>query len=494
VLVTLSQRGSDIPYIAGASPLELDECQTLLTVDCAFRPQISIDDRILQSSWRAKERIAVAQIDLTNQVGFHRISIHSGSESLTLDFRTSTAKATWAEVRCMAEVCSRSYLGFRRQFVYAASDGSPRKVVIPAVQFGWFRERMPEIAKLIASIAEKPAMEPRNVVRPSTRARGLSGSATVRLLRERPSLLEGHIDGPLDVEGVTYWPNLVACRQLDNFPARVEHESLASFVRHLVQDLVDLSPEIDAIDQPSVRNNLNELRRLQNLPLLAKARGRAPPKPPYMATHIQRCDRRYGRIRQLALEYFSEIGPVERSNDTIRANLKDVWEIYQTFVAHIIGNSLGLAYTSPRMDLRDRNNDGTSMRSASLALFFDQHPPKNLLRSWRDDSERPARERPDITLINLVSKKTLILDAKFRTDRDGIRAAGDDIFEIQAYLNSFGSTQGGVLYPGSEPKARWINSETYKIVELPIRGSLVSSLGGIGGVHEYVATAISHLL
>jgi len=254
---------------------------------------------------------------------------------------------------------------------------------------------------------------------------------------------------------------------------------------------MDLNDELDAVERPSADAYSKELNKLLTMPFLSKIRTRASPKPPYLATPIQRSDKRYGRIRQLALEYFSDIGPVDRSVDTIRANLKDTWEIYQTFVTHVVGNALGLTYSSSRNDLRERDNDGTSMRSENIALFFDQHPPRKLLRSWRDDSDRPAGERPDITLINLQSKKSLILDAKFRTDRDGCRATAEDLFEMQAYLNSFGSTQGGILYPGAEPNCRWIRSAPYQIAELPIRAKHVGSLGGIAGIHKYVGAVLS---
>src|SRR5690606_23346892 len=114
----------------------------------------------------------------------------------------------------------------------------------------------------------------------------------------------------------------------------------------------------------------------------------------------------------------------------IRANVKDVWEVYQTFVAHVVGNALGLAYSSPDKDLRKRSPYGWSMSSDDWKLFFDTKPPADVLSSWRDAAGRRADERPDVLLVGATGS-VVLLDAKFKVDARATRATQPDLFEMQ---------------------------------------------------------------
>ncbi|ONC42188.1 hypothetical protein AQ915_25905 [Burkholderia pseudomallei] len=209
-----------------------------------------------------------------------------------------------------------------------------------------------------------------------------------------------------------------------------------------------------------------------------------------MPTNIQRMDRRYGRLRDLQAEYGSEISDSVDYARSIRANVRDVWEIYQTFVAHVVGNALSLKYFADDGDLRKRSPQGWSMASEDWRMYFDTKPQKGELASWRDATNRPADERPDIVLIGKKPGEVILLDAKFKLDLVNSRATQADLFEMQGYLNSFATKQGGILYPGPVPTASVIAAKGNALLELPIRADHFKDSKGMDAVHQYVREAL----
>jgi hypothetical protein len=440
--------------------------------------------------------VAACNFDLTNQVGYHRLRIRLGANSHNFDFHTSTAKATRDEILSMAEVCGQYYLGFRRQFSYVAATGERRKILLPQIHFAWLRDRIDELKELTQSINLRPAMISVQRMRPSTRGKGISLSSTIRLLHERPNLLEEREDGPIALNGKRYWPALVMQKVRNAELASREHASIARFIDQLLVGCRDLRKQVESDLYPDVDRIERDLLSILNLAVLSKARmtGMPATSPMGVPTQIERSDARYARIRALRSEYLSDIGPSDRYEDSIRANVKDVWEIYQTFVTHVVGNALGLGYSSTSQDLRDRGVDGASMRSAEWILGFDTKPPGAVLVSWRNGTARPAEERPDISLISSTSERSILFDAKFRVAKNLKCATQPDLFEMQGYLNSFSIHRGGIIYPGSTPASTLIEAGNNRLVELPIRASFFTQLGGKDGVHEYVRNAIERAL
>ena len=133
------------------------------------------------------------------------------------------------------------------------------------------------------------------------------------------------------------------------------------------------------------------------------------------------------------------------------------------------------------------------MSNSSSFMFFDKKPPRELIASWRDFSLRPGKERPDVFLFNLEAGRVLLLDAKYKSDKGGRVPKGEDLFEMQSYMNSFGVNSGGIVYPGVEPKARILEGKAQKIAEIPLRASFYELLGGISEVHDYVRSAVTQI-
>lgn len=492
LVITLEQRGRSLELQPGQFDGEVDESSVLLTFQASTRPTVELDDNVLTASWRSRECVAACTFDLTNQVGYHRLRVRIGAASFEFDFHTSTTKATRDEVLAMATVCGQHYLGYRRQFAYVAANGERRKVLLPQIHYAWLRDRLSEIEKLARSINQRPAINSIQRLRPSTGARGISVPGTIRLIHEQPHLLEESESGPLVIAGKSYWPALVMQRIRDNKPAVREHVTIARFLQQLLRGCRDLRSEVDSDLRSSIDRFTESLVKLLALPVLSGVGHNAIAALPAAATPtaIERADERYARLRTLRSEYLSDIGPSDDYRRSLRANIKDVAEIYQTFVTHVIGNAMGLTYCSSSFSLRDRDSTGASMRSTDWALGFDAKPPGTLLTSWRDRTIRAANERPDISLVGVSTEKSILLDAKFRVAKTPARATQEDLFEMQGYLNSFAIPRGGIVYPGSTPSATLIESDQNRLLELPIRASFFDELGGSVGMHDFVRKAI----
>jgi len=492
--VRLEQAGMALELVPGSRDIEVYEGAVLGSVMAPSRPIIQLDDVQLPVSWHQGAKLAVWSTDLTNQVGFHRLSVQVAGRTHTFDFRTSTAKATWDEVRLMAEVCASSYLGYRRQFAYMAANGTTRKVRLPQIHYAWLRDRLPEIERLVRSINDRPAVSHVRTTEVSLRSKGLSIAQTSRLLREKHHLLERAEGGPIQVGGVSYWPSRVAVQSQARQTQLEEHIQIAAFLQVMTTQCLDLATVVASAMRTEVQGFADHLKNLRALPVFRNLLVRPGAKPTnVLPTTIQRSDKRYGRIRDLQAEYGADIADSTDFAKSIRANVKDVWEVYQTFVTHVIGNALGLEYSSPDKDLRKRSSQGWSMRSEDWQLFFDTKPPKNVLASWRDAAGRPADERPDVLLVRPATGHVVVLDAKFKLDAQASQATQEDLFEMQGYLNSFAAKSGGIIFPGPAMASNRISAEGNSLLELPIRAGHFAAAGSVEAVHEYVREALKSL-
>ncbi len=496
ITVTLTQKGIHLSLCPGTGDTELREGSALVTVTAPSRAKLYLNDELLECAWRAGDTVGFAHIDLTNQIGFHRVRVIAAGREQFFDFSTSTAKATWTEIQKMAEICASNYLAYQRQFTYVSRTGERRKVFIPQIIYAWYRERVTEVEGLVRDISRRPATELRPRLINSLRAKGISVPATIKLLHENPSLLEERADGPIQISDTAYWPSTVRVRVTDRLPAAKEHARIAAFLRMLVSGIDQLSTLLESSLLPAVSAWRLRLVALQNADVIrhyVNARADANPFASSVPSPIEQTDSRYRRLRDIAFEYRAEIGASKPISDSIRVNLKDAWDIYQTFIAHAYGNAFGLNYLSANRDLRVRDSDGASMANQRFRLYFDQKPPRTRMTSWRDDSRRPANERPDLVIVDLETQRVLLLDAKFKTDKGGIRTDSADLFEMQGYLNSFGVCSGGIVFPGKNAERRIVEGRGYRLGELPLRARFYEAPNGADEVHEYLRTSCADL-
>lgn len=493
--VTITQLGHTWTLSPGANDVELTEAPALIAVTTESVASVFLDDEVLSTvSSSVDRRMIVGQIDLKNQIGIHRLRVNTETAQGIFDFTTMSAKATWAEIQMMADVCARHYLGYRRQFVYTSRMGEVRRVFLPQIQFAWFRDRIDEIESIALDIARRPSRETNERLVNSVRGRGVSVPATIKLIHENPAFLEQRTDGPVEVNGTRYWPSEIRARVRDRVPAALEHTQIGVFLRTLLIGAADLATQLEDVEQVALKGWQTRLSNLAAQPIFRLATGlRRIPTITAMPSVVQRTDRRYKRIRDLSFEFQSDIAPRDTYRNAIRSNIKDAWDIYQTFVAHVVGNSLSLEYVSATKDLRTRNAMGASMTALDGHLFFDIKPPRSVALSWRETSSRPANERPDVLIHRSNDGALLMLDAKFRVGKSRRQAKSEDLFEMQGYLNSFAMQKAGILFPGVEARATYTSGGGNKIAEIPLRAQFFKSLGGADEVHAYIRESVGPL-
>jgi hypothetical protein len=469
--IRLHQDGRLAVLVPGLNEDELREGQLLFEVQCVPGARLRFDDRPLSVVWSDDGRTGYGQLDLTNQVGFHRFSVGTPKETVSFDVRTTTAKATHTEVESMARVVAGQVFSFKHQFVYTDATGQRRTVPLPEVALGWLRDRLVELAQLVRAIDARPATETRQQFNTSHQARGVSVPRTLRLLRENPGLLEAMPDGPLDIGGRKFWPAAVVVRERNREPARIEHMQLAHFLSRVARLLVDLRVVVPRDMLETIAEWEVQIRAMRATSIVRRhdvPNAHAAWTP--LSTPLQKTDLRYRRVRELHSEFLQDIDVSDYSPDSVRANVRDVWEIYQSFAAHMIGRAFGLKYASGRGDLRERRSDGCSMYSDEYELFYDCRAPARVMTSWRDATARPADERPDIVVRRRQDGAVAVLDAKFKVDRNGA-AKPEDLFEMQGYMNSFSVRAGGIVFPGSSAVPRYLEAQDVALAELPLRAA-----------------------
>ena len=441
--------GHEQRLVRGEHDIVVPEGVVGLRVSASRRFPVSFDDEPLALVWSVSDDTAYAQVDLTNRVGFHRVSIRSELEAVDFDFQTSSTKAPQQDIKEMANFVIRHVFTFRHQFHYTLPDGTRRTVALPQMEFGWLRDRIPEICTLVGNVARRPGTQFRNRVVTSFQGRHVAVAQTLSHLRENPHFLEPGEGGPFIVNQVSYWPASVRVSTPVREVARREHEQIAYFLRLLAMALLRLRGEAPSLPEEVLEELESQLASVRHHSVIQRydaPRLRSPWSP--MPTIIQRTDDHYGRLRALQAEYMMNIAPTESGYDAVRANVRDVWEIYQAFCAHVVGYALGLHYVSKRCDLRDRDSSGRSMIGGSIELYYDMRPPSDILPSWRDLTARPSAERPDIVLVDRSTKQAVLLDVKFRNDRSGKEANVADLHEMQSYMHSYGLAAGGIVFPG----------------------------------------------
>jgi hypothetical protein len=450
---------------------------------------VTLDDESLEVSWHAASSSGYAQVDLTNRAGFHRVSVGSGRHLRNYDLETSTAKATWDDILRMAEFVVQNVFQYRRQFCYSLPSGQRRSVRLPQVEFGWLRERLPTICSLVQDIGRRPAVETARTLRVSMSGQALDVPRTLARLRERPDLLEPAEDGPIIVEEQRYWPSSVLARRKTRMPAAIEHAQIAAFLRVLVQSCNSLLAEVTQPARQTVSSWLEELCAARNVPVMRQW-DRSTGRPAWLPlpTMLQRTDRRYRSIRLMQAEHMTSISPLSAVQGPFRTNVKDAWEVFQAFAAHMVGAALGLVYVSRSCDLRARDESGRSMTGGGMELYYDVRPDPTLLPAWRDGTDRPNDERPDIFLVDRIGNRVAILDVKFKVDfhASGHRARSEDLQEMQGYMQSYGLPSGAILFPGHS-QIRVHSAAGNTLVELPLRPEPGGYDALLAGVREGLA-------
>jgi hypothetical protein len=88
--------------------------------------------------------------------------------------------------------------------------------------------------------------------------------------------------------------------------------------------------------------------------------------------------------------------------------------------------------------------------------------------------------RPDLTVIDRLEGRGVLIDAKYRVDGDRVPSSALD--DCHVYMQAFGCDSIVVCYPGPKPAISHIAAAGYDIVQV--------ALGPFGGLTEYVENEV----
>jgi hypothetical protein len=424
----------------------------VLVVNGARRKGVRLDGKIQRLSGTSPGLLAV---DLSRSTGFHHLEV----DGQTFWFGTEDAKLRLEGVEAMLAELRTTGTGWTGQAMF--SDGSGLRDA--HVVYGW----LDASADGALDAAEAVLAAPRwNVVsRRVLQRRGGKGvmvAPTLRLIRSDPKrYLDPVDDGLLIIDGQGYDPLRVVARRRDrtlDTPANRRVIGLVAAIARLSAEVLAGVPGATVGARCKLWRNRAEslLRRplagqLAHLPLVASGR-----------QVEESTDRRYRETFRLAMDAAAGFG--WSANMTMRSRFSYVDradEVFQAYAASAVAKALGLEQRE------------SVLRAGSLAfsndhydLYYDAHPPKEVLRSWRFHSDFPDISRPDLVLHERSSGRVAIIDAKYRIGPDG-SATEDSRKEVSAYMSLYGASTVAILYPATGD-VRTLSAKGLTIHEIPV--------------------------
>jgi hypothetical protein len=433
--------------------------------DLTARTAVRVDGRSPQMTWNPARQQAVLSLDLKRDTGFHELI--AGTE--TFLFGTEDAKLRIDGVVKLLDYLGSSGLAWSGTMFFSGSDQVLRDARLDRA---WLERRGNEIVRLMAAIAERPSR-----LTQRTRRRADHGvpdvAATMRLLRERPDLLEEMDGGPIRFEHAgtkrTYAPREVIVRE-----RKIMFDTAGNrLATALLDGTLALAKATRAQEPQEARKELSVLitqleRLLPRHPFRAAQIRRSHLRPTGTTAAAEWLDPRYARVHALHDELFSERHwSPQRQVIPERAYASFADAIYQRFCAQLLADHLDLL---PTAELPGQGQ-GPHFIGARFELYVDVKPPSSVIHDWRGDSDRKTKRRPDLVLHEPSTNRAAVLDVKYRSQ--GIRATRDSLSEVQIYMQAYSHKRVAVIFPpglGADEQ-RWkvhkVTDGTFCIYEVP---------------------------
>lgn len=418
---------TDVPCTVPARPI-------VLSVAGHRSRTIQLDGRSIRLSSGSDGLLA---IDLTRSTGYHHIRV--GGEDFW--FATEDAKLGLAGIEAMLAHLRTVGTGWTGQLLF--SDG--RGLRDAHVVYGWLEQWADAALNTVEAVLAAPQSRTMNRSTLSRRGGGaVLVPATLRLLRSSPrEYLEEHATGTLGLAGKKYDPLRVVVRRrtttLDTVANR-RTVSVLDWIARLCEEVLAGRPEPSAA--VATRLWLDRARTVRRRPLAQTLGvGTAPIADVRQAEETT--DSRYRRTYEIWRDLRRQFGWTVSSPPLPRFSYVDRSDsIYQAYAASMLAQALHLKQTSPVLGAST-----PAFAGAEFDLYYDTHPPAQVLRSWRAGSSRPDTSRPDLLLHERVTGRVALLDAKYRAADDG-RASEDSRKDVTAYLGLYGLDAITILYPG----------------------------------------------
>lgn len=421
---------------------------------------VAIDGKVLPLVGTAAGTRGLLTFDAFRSVGYHHLRVNQ-TEFL---FATADAKLKLDGVLRMLQFLKHEALAWRGPLFF--SDGTA--IRHPKIDYAWIAHIANRILTTADAIAECPfrkSNEHRSI-QPPHKGR-IVLSETLALLRRNPrTLLEPSATGVISVGDGRYFPRTVVSASSASSAFTTGNRRVARVLRSSLDLCRSLfsQPDLPRADRRLLHELITNLQaRTLLFPFVSFEldHGRLNPNPAPEEIADDRYVESYALYEELMQEVAWEPG-LHVADRFAYVGLAD--QIYQAFVAMVVAHAFEAKHD---LSCIQSNLTAPLFRSAVFDIYYDTSPPRPEFVSWRDLSDRPSDQKPDLTIIDRIARRGIFLDAKYRIEASG-RSPTSAVEEVQVYLQSFERRSIAVCYPGDVPAIYRISGKDYTVLELAI--------------------------
>lgn len=428
---------------------------------------------------RPSETTATVSVDGSRTTGAIRIQAAvRGEAPARLDVLQASAELALEEFLQSIRLVELELPRLRGGFVYLDAEGIPRRAVDPLRVASFLIDNASTIERTLTSIGERPQTASRevNLVRPP--GANVNYQATRRFLLQRPEFMQPTTQGAVEVAGQSYAPSLAIVRQRRATLDTLEHRRIARFVARLWSESDDaLSvPQLNDPMRAQLRDARSMLSRMMTSTFLGDLSGPDGGDLVLEPTALEASEPRYRQLHSLRSHYLVKVSANADTEQLERQHLARPDEIYQALCATLVAAAFEL-----ELKHRPGSPEGVMYANDEWELWVNR---VGALPSWRSTTAKPDAYRPDLVLRRVDRPlQCILLDAKHTGDSPE-SVPGEQLKEVQAYLNAFGVNKAGILFPGPMSRAQTvahadIASPPYLIREIPLRAVKPAELRGV---------------
>jgi hypothetical protein len=411
-------------------------------------------------------------IDTTGSVGFHSLRVGDAEWY----FATQDAKLRLNGILTLLEFLEAEGLAWSGQLFF--SDGSA--IRSPKIDFAWLTRAAPRILELADLIAARPLRRAQLLQSHQPPGAGkLFLNETLALLRTNTrALVEEDDRGLIAIANRRYSPRVVVTGRLERSFDVVGNRRMTHLLLLALElcHTLQAEPRLPRAIKAQLRQLSADLRaRLELFPFVQLRSRATAGKLPSRPASEEIADDRYRAVFDTYVELCQEMAwqPGVHIADRL-AYVGFADQIYQAFVAVVLARAFDTKQVASSLwsDL-----SGPAFRSEAYDIYYDTVPPNPEFANWRDSSERPSDQKPDLTIVDRLARRGILADAKYRVEPSG-RLPTSGIHDAQVYLQSFELKSIAICYPGNAPLVTHIAAKGYTILEV--------SVGPFPGLQDYL--------
>ncbi|GAB6100649.1 hypothetical protein JCM16358_25280 [Halanaerocella petrolearia] len=409
-------------------------------------------------------------INLINNIGYFKYEILDNKEKVIFKFQlfNKTYKLAKKEFYKMINFVANNNIWNNKQFVYYDRKKLPHKIIDPLFIFNWISNHFNIIEKLILKIDQKNNKNKITKYRKNfSNSNRYNKRKTMNHLRNNTELLMEDLanKGIIKVGDKTFNPQAVIKEKSISNVKTNEHLQILELLLKIYDFLNNTNKYFSHSRYENIRAKCKDkvkfhqwIKRLHYLKNNTFLKNISMLDIKHITRHpisqLQMSDSNYGEIYKLYKDFINDYYQlITENNNNFYQHIKNIDKVYESFCCYLLADILELEFI--------QNNflvSGKAFENSDIALYYQSKPAT--MNEWA------LSDRPDIILKH-KNGNIIILDSKFKIKNGNVK--GEDIQKLQAYLNNYFQTIGGILYPGVDLSSTLDSiNNIYQIHHIPI--------------------------